>query len=163
MQQSLLTKLSKSRSKLNQLTFVGSGINEEPLSNKDFLASVSSFVLRLIPFRSGKRVFPCSITNFSFVLCSVFLSWLWFLRFVFLSWLWFLHQKCLFCRCWLILEILFLWYFEFCLWTIKVDMFLFSFLILSQISINESFGTLSFKAWKYFWLFWDPQFFCWEL
>ena len=74
MQRSLLTKLSKSRFKLNQLTFVGSGINEEPLCNKDFLASVSSFVLWLIPFRSGKRVSPCSITNFSFVLCIVFLS-----------------------------------------------------------------------------------------
>ena len=73
MQRSLLTKLSKSRFKLNQLTFVGSGINEEPLCNKDFLASVSSFVLRLIPFRSGKRVSPCSITNFScFVYCFPF-------------------------------------------------------------------------------------------
>ena len=46
------------------------------------------------------------------------------------------------------LELLSLWYLEFCLWTIEGDKILVSFLILSQISINESFGT-SFKAWKH--------------
>ena len=116
-------------------------INEEPFCNKDFLASVCSCVLRLIAFWSGQIAFACSITNFSFVFCIVFLSWLWFLHFE--SW------KCLFCQWWLMLEKMSAWYFEFCVWTIEMDRLLFLFLILSQISINESFGTLSFKAWKY--------------
>ena len=89
---------------------------------------------------SGQRAFPCSIINFSFVLCIAFLYRLWFLRFK--------CRKRLFCWWWLILGILSLWYLEFCLWTIEANKLLVSFLILSQISINESFGT-SFKAWKH--------------
>ena len=99
------------------------------LSSKNSNVSVAPVRSGQRSFWSGQRTFPCSIPNFSFVLCLVFLSRLWALRFE--------PRKRLFCRWWLMLETLSLWYFEFCLWTIEADKLLSSFLIYPQISIKS--------------------------